>query len=472
MPPAMASSPMSSMRHRLTVSVLCALLLFLATDAALIYRTTLSAVNSAFDRTLLAAAKAISDTVRVEGSRVTAHLPYASLDAFEAMTQGRIVYRVTDPDGRLVSGLAAITPFEGEFTSRNQYPALVEFYEERLESEDMRVAALLHPVYLQGEYRMVQIQVAETLELRRAAAQRTIRETLRWQLLMLIALAVLIWYLVGVGLEPLASLGRQLRDRSPASLTPLAPTSSKELTPLVDALNDLIRRLRSLLDARERFVRDASHQLRTPLAVLKTQVQNARTTPEGRDLALAEIETSVDRATRIANQMLSLARVAASADAAATAQQQRIDVVALCRDVVIELSPLIAKKSLDLALEASQPVSWRLAHDWMLRELVRNLVSNAVKYTPYGGRVGIEVATDAARRIAITVWDSGPGMSPERLEAPFQPFVTSGIGQGAGLGLVICRDIALHLNASLEIENRIDPETGAVLGLTVRFITG
>jgi Signal transduction histidine kinase len=106
----------------------------------------------------------------------------------------------------------------------------------------------------------------------------------------------------------------------------------------------------------------------------------------------------------------------------------------------------------------------------MLRELIRNLLSNAVKYTPVGGKAGIEVCTDSARRVLITVWDSGPGMSAERLQAPFQPFVTSDQGQGAGLGLVICRDIALHLHAFLEIENRLGPD-GTVAGLTVRFTT-
>lgn len=453
------------------MSALTAVMAFLLIDTLFVYRSALEGINKAFDRTLLAAAKAIGDTVRYEGGRLMADLPYSSIDAFEAITRGRIVYRVSGPDKELVSGAATLEPFVGEFVARSPYPALVEFYEERLDNEDVRVAALLQPVYMGGGYAMVQIQVAETLETRRAAAQSAVRELLSWQAVLLVALAALVWYLVGVGLEPLAQLGRQLRERHPASLVPLPATRTVELQPLVTALNDLVARLRGLLDSRERFVRDASHQLRTPLAVLKTQVQNARASELPGPEALAEIEVSVDRATRIANQMLSLARVASSADVAATAPVNRIDVVAVCRDVVVELSPLIAQKHIDFALEGEATLWWRLANDWMLRELMRNLVSNAIKYTPAGGRGGVRVSTDAARRVRIEVWDSGPGMPSERLHAPFQPFVTTGVGGGAGLGLVICRDIALQLNASLDIENRIDQITGQPVGLRVTFAT-
>jgi two-component system sensor histidine kinase TctE len=465
-----ANPPARSMRRRLTVSVLLALLIFLLVDAAVVYQTTLTGINTAFDRTLLAAAKAIGDTVRHENGRITADLPYSSLDAFEAITRGRIAYRVSGLDGEVVAGTENIEPFTGEYSTRNQFPALVEFYEAQLDGEDVRVAALLQPVYVDGGYRMLSVQVAETLETRRAAAQAAVIQVLRWQTALVLLLALLVWYLVDVGLEPLASLGRQLRERNPASLTPIATSATTELKPLVASLNELISRLRGLLDTRERFVRDASHQLRTPLAVLKTQVQNARAVAETPEI-LSEIEASVDRATRVANQMLSLARVAASSDAAATAPVNRIDVVALCREIVVELSPLIARKEIEFALEGEEPVTWRLANDWMLRELIRNLLSNAIKYTPEGGQVGINVTTDVARRISIEVWDSGPGMSTERLAAPFQPFVTSGVGGGAGLGLVICRDISLQLNATLDIANRTD-ETGRVIGLRVLFATG
>jgi len=204
-------------------------------------------------------------------------------------------------------------------------------------------------------------------------------------------------------------------------------------------------------------VRDASHQLRTPLAVLKAQVQSARRGDVPPAQALAEIEDTVDRATLLANQMLALAKVAQlrqQADASASAFDT------IVRDVALELSPLIAERALDFSLQA-EPLTLP-AHEWMLRELTRNLLHNAVRHTPPGGPLCITLARvgDQAR---LTVADGGPGVEPDLAKRLFQPFRSGAGGSGFGLGLAICHEISQALGGSIELLNR--RQNGRITGL-------
>ena len=204
-------------------------------------------------------------------------------------------------------------------------------------------------------------------------------------------LSVLMWWLIGRGLRPISVLRRELLERDPDSLSPLVTPAPRELRPIVEALNEVMARLKGVLDNRQRFVRDASHQLRTPLAVLKAQVQNAQRGDLAPDVAFAELSQSVDRATRVANQMLALAKVAQLESEAPEASEQT-ELVSLARDLAVECSPLLADKALDFALEAPEhrPVVVA-AHEWMIRELLRNLVSNAIRHTPPGSAIGIDI---------------------------------------------------------------------------------
>ncbi|TAG77440.1 MAG: hypothetical protein EAZ21_14855 [Betaproteobacteria bacterium] len=278
------------------------------------------------------------------------------------------------------------------------------------------------------------------------------------QVAMLILLGLTAWLIVGRGLEPLRRLREEIRSREPESLEPVSAKTSVEVVPVVEALNEVMLRLRGLLDNRQRFVRDASHQLRTPLAVLKVQVQNAREGLVEPYQALSEIEDSVNRATRVANQMLSLAKVAELGGDRVDASSNYIatDLVAVCRDIVVECSPLLTAKhldfSLDGAVEVMQPVR---GADWLLRELLRNLLSNAIAHTPEAGAVGFVIeVTDAAR--ILHVWDSGQGIGVDQRKRLFEPFATGNRTTGTGLGLVICRDICVKISAELSLTNRSD----------------
>ena len=308
------------------------------------------------------------------------------------------------------------------------------------------------------------VQVAETLELRQTLARRILIDTLWRQAVLVAVIALVAVVVVQRATRPVRRLSAELQARPEGDLSRIAAAGApRELLPLVDATNQVMERLQHLLDHQKRFVRDASHQLRTPLAVLKTQVQSALRGDVQPRQALQEINLTVDRATQLANQMLALAKVQQlrqQADADVT------DLSEVVRTVALEVSPLLADKDIDFDITTvPAPVH---AHEWMLRELARNLLHNAVKHTPAGSALSVRVVADA-RYVALTISDSGPGIANELRTRLFQPFSAGDVRSGSGLGLAICHEITAALGGTISLENR--ESRGRVSGLdaTVRL---
>jgi two-component system sensor histidine kinase TctE len=242
-----------------------------------------------------------------------------------------------------------------------------------------------------------------------------------------------------------------------------SPDAPRELIPLLDATNSLMARLQHLLEQQKRFVRDASHQLRTPLAVLKVQVQSALRGDVPAHQALLEISDTVERATGLANQMLSLAKVAQLTQQPSASD---VDWSAILREVALDLSPLIANRDLDFDISTS-PALIR-THDWMLRELCRNLLHNAISHTPANQPLSVRLMVDS-RFAALVISDSGPGISDELRSRLFQAFSAGETRSGSGLGLTICHEIVQALGGSISLDNRL--QHGRICGLdsTVRL---
>lgn len=218
-----------------------------------------------------------------------------------------------------------------------------------------------------------------------------------------------------------------------------------------------MQRLRHLLRHQKRFVRDASHQLRTPLAVLKTQVQSALRGDVEPQQALHEISDTVDRATQLANQMLALAKVEQLRQQS-TPPTTRLD--EMLRTVALEISPLIAQRDLDFGIH-TEPARVQ-AHEWMLRELSRNLLHNAVRHAPEGSELTVDLRADT-RHVALTISDHGPGIDDELATRLFQPFSAGDVRTGSGLGLAICHEIVQALEGTITLTNRT--ADGRVIGL-------
>ena len=451
-----------SLRRQLLAGILIPLVLIVAFNTWSLYRQALAALNTAYDRTLLASAKSLGESLDVRGegdaARLQANVPSAALEAFEADLQSRMAYRISTRQGVLLSGYDDLPMWHGQIPMQPPYAALVDFYDGQFRGEPVRMAVLLQPVASTTGRDVAVVQVAETLEIRHALARQILWDTLARQAALIALIAATVIVVVQRATRPVRALSHELQARPDDDLRPIAaPDAPRELQPLIAATNEHMRRQSDLLAQQQRFVRDASHQLRTPLAVLKAQVQSARRGDVAPPEALAEIEHTVDRATQLANQMLALAKVAQLQQQADVAPAQFDEVV---RAVALDVAPLIAGKGLDFDLQ-TEPVTLR-AHDWMLRELTRNLLHNAIRHTPAGGLLAITLVR-AGGEARLTVADGGPGVAPEVAERLFQPFSAGAGGTGSGLGLAICHEIVQTLGGRIQLVNRM--HNGRVDGL-------
>jgi two-component system sensor histidine kinase TctE len=460
-------SRISSLRARLLVGIMVPALTLIALDGISVYSTALAAANTAYDRTLLASAKVIGEQLDVDGYDAQAHLratvPYSALEAFEVDTRSRMVYRVSAPDGEMVSGYAGLPFWRGKLPAHTRYAALVHFYDDSFDGKRVRAAVLFQPVSSASGRGMAIVQVAETLELRESLARELLLHTLSRQALLIGVVALVVVVVVQLTTRPVRRLSEELDARAENDLTPLPVADApRELVPLLDATNHVMARLQNLLENQKRFVRDSAHQLRTPLAVLKTQVQSAlRGDVEPRQ-ALGEINETVDRATALANQMLSLAKIEQLRHQSAA---QTCDLPQEVRAVALDLAPLIADKDIDFEIETD--AANVIAHPWMLRELTRNVLHNAIRHVPRQGSLRVDVRRDGDCAV-LTVSDSGPGISDELQARLFQPF-SPGTSGGTGLGLTICHEIAKTLGGSIALKNRHAGETVEGLDVTVRL---
>jgi two-component system, OmpR family, sensor histidine kinase TctE len=480
MSPAVRTAP--ALRTRLLLAILLPVVALVALNALGLYRQALRWADTAYDRTLLASAKSIGELLQVTGSganlRLQSTVLYSALEPFEADNRSRIYFRVSGFKGEMVSGFADLPVWRGRLPAQGLYAALVDFYDDRFRGEPVRVAVLLQPVAGEGGQGMATIQVAETLELRRALARRILLDTLWRQALLLAVIVAVVMVGVQWATRPVRRLSEDLRARADDDLQPLhAAEAPRELQPLLEATNQLMQRLSHLLEHQKRFVRDTSHQLRTPLAVLKVQVQSALRGDAPAAQALQEIGVTVERATILVNQMLALAKVEQlrqQGDAPLT------DWAPVVREVALELAPLLAQQALDFELDA-QPCTVQ-AHAWALRELTRNLLHNAIRHSPLHGRlqVRLQMRSEAPQPMAeLVIADDGPGLSEAMRLRLFQPFSQDDDAppparshgatpaSGSGLGLAIVHEIVSTLHGRVELFNRPAAQ-GQASGLDAR----
>ncbi|WP_313084758.1 ATP-binding protein, partial [Pulveribacter sp.] len=291
---------------------------------------------------------------------------------------------------------------------------------------------------------------------------------------------LLVWLALARGIKPLHQLEERIRARKPDDLSPLNDKSvPMEVAPLVDSVNDLLRRLHESMATQKRFLADAAHQLKTPLAGLRMQADLAQregTSTEELKQSLKQIGRSSIRATHTVNQLLALARAEGSA---ATLQHQPVDMAQLIIEVVQDAVPRALARRIDLGYDGPEPGSpgvWADGNALLLKELARNLLDNAINYTPSGpGQAGVVTARvlpdTFGRVVLVQIEDSGPGVPESERELVFQPFYRA-LGtdaDGSGLGLPIVREIARQHGVEVTLE---DVRPGAAMPgarFTLRF---
>ena len=315
------------------------------------------------------------------------------------------------------------------------------------------------------------VQVAQPMSVRRREAAQLALRTLAPFGLLVPLLGLLVWFAVGHALQPLQRLAKTVKARRVNELEPLSDERlPEEVRPLVGSLNDLLGRLAAALERERAFMADAAHELRTPLTALHLQLGAlTRAGTEGeRTAAMSKLSEGVQRANRLVEQMLALARQEPRAEPART--EFALD--ELAREVVAELVPLADARQIDLGMSEAQPVLVRGERE-AVATLIRNLVDNAVRYTPAGGRVDVSVERSAAMsaRALMRVMDNGPGIAGEERERVFDRFYREPgtRSPGSGLGLAIVKAIALAHGATVTLG---EGTGGRGLTVTVAFPTG
>lgn len=417
--------------------MLAPIILFWPISIAATHHVANEIANQPFDYVLASGVREIVQFVRTEGGGLAVHFPASPRDLLGGDDQDTLYYQVMDARGGLVSGDTEIPPLGRE---DKREPERVHFRDGSIEGEKVRIAYQLIPMPQEG---WALIQVAETRNKRDRITSQILSGVLLPQFAIIPVVAALVYLGLSRGLAPLRHLQMRIRRRRPGDLSPISPRSvPEELQPFTEALNDMMARLEQNLQAQQRFIADAAHQLKTPLTGLKTQIELAyrETDPAQLRASLRQIASGTDRAARLTQQLLLLARAEASHEKIHI--PEIVDLDEIVRRVAEEWVPQALSKDIDLGFEgAGQPARLE-GVPLLLREMASNLIDNAIKYTPRGGRVTVRVGAGDAPTLEVE--DTGIGIPEADRERVFERFyrVLGTDADGSGLGLPIVREIA------------------------------
>ncbi len=436
-----------SLRGRLLWFLLAAISIAAVVQASIAYRTALENADQIFDYHMQQMALALRSSVPLSNGEVASNLE-AEAENNELMVQ------VWTPDG--------VQVFRTTSSARLPQHAVLGFSNVNQNNTTYRVFSIQTPTQT--------LQVAQDMAVRRNMAGNMALRTVGPIAVMMPILMLVVWWVVSGSLEPVARVRSQVAARQADDLSPVSETGlPDEVRPLVQELNLLFGRVKTAFDTQQHFVADAAHELRTPLAALKLQALSLERaeSEEARALAVSRLTAGIERATRLVEQLLVLARQEAS-DASAV-RDQPVELSEMGRRTVVELAGAAQAKGIDLGLQRVEAAVVTGQPD-ALSIMLRNLVDNAIKYTPAGGTidVGIWGGADGA---TLCIEDSGPGIAPEERERVFDRFyrIAGSEASGSGLGLAIIKAIAERHGAVLALGQS---ERLGGLQVTIQFPKG
>lgn len=418
-------------------------------------------VNLAYDRVLLESALDIGRQVKVLHDRIYVDLPEIAVQMLQSRESGRLYYLVTGPTNEYITGEPDLPPPPDPFSER------VNYYDDNYQGRPVRIVTLRLPLETGKTESMVMVQVAENRSARNDFARQILARMVLPQLLLIVLAGLMLWFAVGRGLAPLDTLRREVENRSHRDLSALPiEQTPQEVRPLIRAMNELLERLSLALASQQRFVADAAHQLRTPIAGLKTQTELAlRQTPAGEARStLHQLRSATEQVTHLVNQLLSLAR--AEPPAGRAQAMQHIDLHALVRSATTDWVPRALERKVDLGFHTDSERLEIEGDPFLLREMLNNLLDNAVRYTQPGGQVTVRVSRQGDRP-RVSIEDNGPGIPETERSRVFERFYrVLGTGkEGCGLGLAIVREIAQTHGAEVELAS-----AGEGSGTTVHVV--
>lgn len=432
--------------------------------------------NKPFDRELTHSVHTLAQFLTIDKTGPNIYLPDSVQRLLYADESDQVYFQVRGKRGELLAGHASMPlpdPASDPILER------IQFREDQIDGLEVKIAyTWLQLPQIDGQ--PILIQVAETLEKRAILATEIVKGVMLPQFFVLPLAVLLVWLALNKSMTPLRALEARIRARKPDDLSPIdAQDVPREIAPLVESVNDLLERLLDSINTQKRFLADAAHQLKTPLAGLRMQADLAqREGASAEDLkqSLRQIRRASIRATHSVNQLLSLARAESSSNAM---PHTLCDMAALTMQVVRDSVPRALEKHIDLGYEGALPES-EYVNLWgnptLLQEMVRNLVDNAINYTPSSlaqpGVITVRLLADATgRSLVLQVEDSGPGVPSAERDLIFQPFyrVLGNEADGSGLGLPIVMEIAQQHQASVHVEDTHKGQTPPGACFTVRF---
>jgi two-component system, OmpR family, sensor histidine kinase TctE len=460
--------------------MLTPLLLLWPVSLALTWLVAQSIAGKPFDRALEFNVQALSQLMVVQNQRVVFNLPQPAREILRADDSDQVYYQVLGPHNEFLSGERDFPhPPEDE----TPQVADVRLRDDEFRGLDVRVAYTWVKLDLPGSPPPALVQVAETREKRSVLATEIIKGVMLPQFVILPLAVLLVWLALVRGIKPLSQLEERIRARKPDDLSPLDDKAVPlEVAPLVSSVNDLLTRLKDSISTQKRFLADAAHQLKTPLAGLRMQADLAQReafNAEELKLSLKQIGRSSIRATHTVNQLLALARAENSGQAIA---RQPCDLARLTMEVVQDSVPRTMDKRIDLGYDGAQPGTLGVhlqGNPTLLKEMIRNLLDNAISYTPssadHPGVITARVLADPFGQVLVLqVEDSGPGIPEGERELVFQPFYRA-LGtnvDGSGLGLPIVLEIARQHHAEVKVEDTRPGHTPPGTRVSVRFMLG
>lgn len=456
--------------------MLTPLLLLWPVSLALTWLVAQSIAAKPFDRALEYNVQALAQLVATQNRRVTFNLPQPAREILRADDSDLVYYQVLGPRNEFLSGERDFPlPPEDEQPLAGE----VKLRDDEMRGLDLRVAYIWVRVDVPGN-ELALVQVAETREKRSVLATEIIKGVMLPQLVILPLAVLLVWLALVRGIKPLSELEERIRARKPDDLSPLDDrVVPLEVAPLVSSVNDLLTRLKDSIATQKRFLADAAHQLKTPLAGLRMQAdlaQREQFNAEELKQSLKQIGRSSIRATHTVNQLLALARAESSGK---TIVRQSCDLAAMTMEVIQDSLPRAMEKRIDLGYDGAQPGAPGVlleGNPTLLKEMIRNLLDNALIYTPstddQPGVVTARVLADPFGGVLVLqIEDSGPGIPEAERDLVFQPFYrTLGTNvDGSGLGLPIVKEIATQHHAQITLEDAHPGHMPAGLRVSVRF---
>jgi len=457
--------------------MLMPLLLLWPLSIGVTYLIAKSIANEPFDRALEDRVTVLAQQVKEVNGKVSVHLPYSARDILRADDMDNVYFQVSGPRRELIAGDSDV-PLPEEEDKPVAWSVMLR--DAAMRNAEVRVAYTyvnLQATRTSGlrpdETRYALVQVAETLEKRRELANQIIKGVILPEFIILPIAITLLWFALSRGLSPLTTLQESIRSRRPDDLSPIDSRAvPEEISPLVRSLNDMLGRLSQSIESQKRFIADAAHQMKTPLAGMRMQSELAMRQSDRQEIqrSLEQLAKSSASATRLVNQLLALARAEA-----APPELEPVDLAELARDVTQDFVAQALAQRIDLGYDGAQPGSPGVMVDGdptLLKELVRNLVDNAINYTPSTedkpGVITVRVLADRFSQVVVLqVEDSGPGIPPSERDLVFQPFYRA-LGteaDGSGLGLAIVQEIARQHGMQVQLISPLRGGRGTLVAL-------